>query len=141
MLPRSSFSRRLLSTGTEGASAVCCWPRPRRLHISHIRALEKPPPPPPPRASLWKRFLQVTGSITLVTIATGTAFYYVAQKDRTPGVQLPHDPTKKTLVILGSGWGATSLLNSLETADYNVVSNTFSPLCDVPAVTVRVDCH
>ncbi|EIW56194.1 FAD/NAD-P-binding domain-containing protein [Trametes versicolor FP-101664 SS1] len=119
VLPRSSFSRRLLSTGTEGASA---------------------PPPPPPKASLWKRFLQVTGSITLVTLATGTAFYYVAQKDRTPGVQLPHDPTKKTLVILGSGWGATSLLNSLETADYNVIVISpknyflFTPL--LPSVAV-----
>ncbi|KAL1938748.1 hypothetical protein VTO73DRAFT_11351 [Trametes versicolor] len=118
VLPRSSFSRRLLSTGTEGASA----------------------PPPPPKASLWKRFLQVTGSITLVTLATGTAFYYVAQKDRTPGVQLPHDPTKKTLVILGSGWGATSLLNSLETADYNVIVISpknyflFTPL--LPSVAV-----
>lgn len=139
MLPRSSFSRRLLSTGTEGASAVCCWSRPRRLHISHIRAPEKPPPPP--KASLWKRFLQVTGSITLVTLATGTAFYYVAQKDRTPGVQLPHDPTKKTLVILGSGWGATSLLNSLETADYNVVSNLLSPPCEVSDITVWIDCY
>lgn len=76
-----------------------------------------------------------------MTLATGTAFYYVAQKDRTPGVQLPHDPTKKTLVILGSGWGATSLLNSLETADYNVVSNPLSPSCDVPDMTVQVDCY
>ena len=48
-------------------------------------------------------------------------FYYYTQKDRTPGEQLPHDPSKKTLVILGSGWGATSLLNSLDTVDYNVV--------------------
>ncbi|KAI0367298.1 FAD/NAD-P-binding domain-containing protein [Pilatotrama ljubarskyi] len=117
VLPRSQFARRLLSTGTEGASA-----------------------PPPPRPSLWKRFLQVTGSITLVTLATGGAFYYVAQKDRQPGPQLPHDPTKKTLVILGSGWGATSLLNSLDTVDYNVIVISpknyflFTPL--LPSVAV-----
>ncbi|KAI0828503.1 FAD/NAD-P-binding domain-containing protein [Trametes gibbosa] len=118
VLPRSSFSRRLLSTGTEGASAA----------------------PPPPRTSLWKRFLQVTGTVTLVTLATGTGLFFVAQKDRTPGVQLPHDPTKKTLVILGSGWGATSLLNSLDTTDYNVVIVSpknyflFTPL--LPSVAV-----
>lgn len=37
-------------------------------------------------------------------------------------MQLPHDPEKKTLVVLGSGWGATSLLGKLDTTDYNVVS-------------------
>ena len=72
--------------------------------------------------SFWRRFLQTTGSVTLVTAASGVAFYYFAQKDKTPGIQLPHDPSKKTLVICGSGWGATSLLNSLDTNDYNVVS-------------------
>ncbi|KAI0328790.1 NADH dehydrogenase [Cubamyces sp. BRFM 1775] len=117
VLPRSQLARRWLSTGSEGASA-----------------------PPPPRPSFWKRFLQVTGSITLVTVATGGALYYVAQKDRTPGPQLPHDPTKKTLVILGSGWGATSLLNSLDTVDYNVIVISpknyflFTPL--LPSVAV-----
>ncbi|KAJ8469693.1 hypothetical protein ONZ51_g8820 [Trametes cubensis] len=117
VLPRSHLARRWLSTGPEGASA-----------------------PPPPRPSFWKRFLQVTGSVTLVTVATGGALYYVAQKDRTPGPQLPHDPTKKTLVILGSGWGATSLLNSLDTVDYNVIVISpknyflFTPL--LPSVAV-----
>ena len=38
-----------------------------------------------------------------------------------PPAQLPHDPSKKTLAILGSGWGATSLLKELDTAEYNVV--------------------
>ncbi|TFK83106.1 NADH dehydrogenase [Polyporus arcularius HHB13444] len=120
VLPHFQPTRRLLSTGTgsEGASA----------------------PPPPYKSSLWKRFLQTTGTITLVTVATGTAFYYFAQKDRTPGPQLPHDPSKKTLVICGSGWGATSLLNSLDTEDYNVIVVSpknyflFTPL--LPSVAV-----
>ncbi|KAI0794899.1 FAD/NAD-P-binding domain-containing protein [Abortiporus biennis] len=80
-------------------------------------------PPPPPRNSQsgWKRFLQLVGSATLVTwIVGGAAFYYVAFKERTPGEQLPHDPSKKNLVILGSGWGATSLLNTLDTTEFNV---------------------
>ncbi|OBZ77511.1 External alternative NADH-ubiquinone oxidoreductase, mitochondrial [Grifola frondosa] len=92
------------------------------------------------KPSIWKRFLQITGSVTLFTVASGVTFYYLARKDRTPGIQLPHDPTKKTLVILGSGWGATSLLNSLDTADYNVIVISpknyflFTPL--LPSVAV-----
>jgi NADH:ubiquinone reductase (non-electrogenic) len=34
---------------------------------------------------------------------------------------MPFDPEKKTLVVLGSGWGATSLLKTIDTTDYNVV--------------------
>ncbi|RPD56514.1 NADH dehydrogenase [Lentinus tigrinus ALCF2SS1-7] len=119
-VPRFQPTRRLLSTGTgsEGASA----------------------PPPAYKPSIWKRFLQLTGTVTLVTVASGTAFYYFTQKDRTPGHQLPHDPSKKTLVICGSGWGATSLLNSLDTEDYNVIVVSpknyflFTPL--LPSVAV-----
>ena len=63
-------------------------------------------------------------------VTAGGLFYYVAHKDRTPGPQEPHDPTKKTIVVLGSGWGATSLLNSLDTEEYNVVR--------YPAILYRV---
>jgi len=48
-------------------------------------------------------------------------FYFIAQHDKHPGPQMPFDPEKKTLVVLGSGWGATSLLKTLDTTDYNVV--------------------
>ncbi|KAI0946750.1 hypothetical protein AcW1_010122 [Taiwanofungus camphoratus] len=88
----------------------------------------------------WRRFLQVVGSVTLITVASGGVFCYYAQKDRTPGLQLPHDPEKKTLVVLGSGWGATSLLSSLDTDDYNVIVISpknyflFTPL--LPSVAV-----
>jgi hypothetical protein len=41
---------------------------------------------------------------------------------RHPPVQAPFDPEKKTVVILGSGWGSTSLLKSIDTDLYNVVS-------------------
>ena len=45
----------------------------------------------------------------------------MTQKERHPGPQLPFDPEKKTLVILGSGWAATSLLKGLDTENYNTV--------------------
>ena len=56
------------------------------------------------------------------TVAATGAFYYFTQKDKHPGSQQPFDESKKTLVVLGSGWGATSLLKGLDTDDYNVVS-------------------
>ncbi|KAJ2934436.1 hypothetical protein H1R20_g2665, partial [Candolleomyces eurysporus] len=67
-------------------------------------------------------------------------FYFLTQRDRTPGAQAPFDPEKKTVVVLGSGWGATSLLSTLDTKDYNVVVISpknyflFTPL--LPSVAV-----
>lgn len=64
----------------------------------------------------------------------------VSQKDLYPGDQLDQDPKKKTIVVLGNGWGATSFLKSLDNEDYNVVVISprnyflFSPL--LPSVTV-----
>ncbi|KAH7882025.1 pyridine nucleotide-disulfide oxidoreductase-domain-containing protein [Phlebopus sp. FC_14] len=98
--------------------------------------------PPPPRARAhWSRFLQVVGRVTLVTIigASGT-FLYISSRERNPGSQLPFDPSKKTLVVLGSGWGATSLLKGLDTSEYNTVVISpknfflFTPL--LPSVAV-----
>ncbi|EED79884.1 predicted protein [Postia placenta Mad-698-R] len=97
------------------------------------------PPTPPPKQH-WSRFLQITGGFTLVTVGTLGVLFYLAKKEKTPGAQLPHDPEKKTLVVLGSGWGATSLLKSLDTTDYNVIVISpknyflFTPL--LPSVAV-----
>ncbi|OCH92449.1 FAD/NAD-P-binding domain-containing protein [Obba rivulosa] len=97
-------------------------------------------PPPSNFKSKSQRFLQVLGGVTLVTIVGSGVLYYYAQKDRSPGPQLPHDPTKKTIVVLGSGWGATSLLKGLDTTEYNVIVVSpknyflFTPL--LPSVAV-----
>jgi NADH:ubiquinone reductase (non-electrogenic) len=75
------------------------------------------------RVGKWRTFLQVLGRVTLGTIVvTGSLIYYMAWKDRHPGDQLPHDPSKKTIVVLGSGWAAMSMLKALDTKEYNVVS-------------------
>ncbi len=82
----------------------------------------------PYQLSPWRRFLQTLGRVTLFTIlSSGGIFLYVTYKDRTPGPQQPFDPSKKTVVVLGSGWGATSLLKSLDNEDYNVVR--LEPFC------------
>ena len=103
-LPRTTLARRLASTEAPAAGAS---------------------PQPPYRPTRAARLFQTIGRITLFAVVTsGGLLYYVAYKDRTPGPQLPPDPTKKNLVILGSGWGATSLLDGLDTTDYNVVSTS-----------------
>ena len=79
-------------------------------------------PPPAPRQSRWRNFLQILGRTTLIVIVAGAGgFYYITQREKHPGPQLPFDPEKKTVVVLGSGWGATSLLSTIDTTDYNVV--------------------
>jgi hypothetical protein len=106
--------------------------RPRYLTTEKPQAAPTEPlstpastPPPAPVAfkqSRWRRFLQTLGRVTLITIISSAgAFYYITQKDRHPGPQLPFDSEKKTVVILGSGWAASSLLKQLDTEDYNVV--------------------
>ncbi|KAJ1904334.1 NADH:ubiquinone oxidoreductase, partial [Tieghemiomyces parasiticus] len=59
---------------------------------------------------------------------------------RHPPVQAPPDTTKKTLVILGTGWGAMSMLKGIDSSLYNIVVVSprnyflFTPL--LPSCTV-----
>ncbi|KAF9259246.1 FAD/NAD(P)-binding domain-containing protein [Marasmius fiardii PR-910] len=76
----------------------------------------------PPKPSKWRQFTHILGRTTLIAIISGTAaFVYITQRERNPGTQLPPDPSKKTIVVLGSGWGATSLLKGIDTSEYNLV--------------------
>ncbi|SJL09239.1 related to NDE1-mitochondrial cytosolically directed NADH dehydrogenase [Armillaria ostoyae] len=117
----------------------------RGLSTTQPRRDEQEPststPPPIAKSTKWRTFLQGLGRATIVALVVGSgSFYYITQKDRNPGVQLPFDPEKKTIVVLGSGWGATSLLKTVDTADYNVVVISpknfflFTPL--LPSVAV-----
>ncbi|KAK0533928.1 NADH:ubiquinone oxidoreductase [Tilletia horrida] len=86
-------------------------------------------------------FFRTAGRVTgvLILAAFGSYAYFVWQSSHPPD-QIPQDPSKKTIVILGSGWGATSLLTSLDTEPYNVIVISpvnyflFTPL--LPSVTV-----
>ncbi|BFZ64364.1 NADH:ubiquinone oxidoreductase [Saitoella coloradoensis] len=67
-------------------------------------------------------FFKKAWRATYISAIVGAgAFAYVIYDDRHPENQLPTDPSKKTLVVLGSGWASTSLLKSLDTENYNVV--------------------
>ncbi|KAF7324740.1 Mitochondrial external NADH dehydrogenase [Mycena kentingensis (nom. inval.)] len=100
-----------------------------------------PPPPPPPKKSRIKSAITVANrTFWLSLLVGGASFYYVTKKDRSPGPQLPHEPEKKNIVVLGSGWGATAFLNALDTTEYNVTVVSprnyflFTPL--LPSVAV-----
>ncbi|KAI9501849.1 hypothetical protein BX070DRAFT_227433 [Coemansia spiralis] len=87
-----------------------------------------------PRLRKLKRF--VYGSALVGLTYTGWLMY----RNRNPAEQLPFDPTKKTLVLLGTGWGSTTVLKNLNTENFNVVVVSprnyflFTPL--LPSCTV-----
>ncbi|CAG8031570.1 unnamed protein product [Penicillium nalgiovense] len=79
-----------------------------------------PSPAPKPkkrfRALRWAWRLTWLSAIGL----TGTVAYSIFEL-RQPPEQITPDPSKKTLVILGTGWGSVSLLKKIDTENYNVV--------------------
>lgn len=80
-----------------------------------------PPPPPPapkPKKGFFRRTFNVLVWAVVLTAAGVTWKLYDA---RHPPQQLPHDPSKKTIVVLGSGWASTSFLKHLDTDQFNVV--------------------
>lgn len=67
-------------------------------------------------------------------------------EQRHPEPQQELDPSKKTIVVLGSGWASTSFLKAIDTTHYNVVVVSprnyflFTPLlpsCTVGTIDVR----
>ncbi|KAJ2724711.1 NADH:ubiquinone oxidoreductase [Coemansia sp. Benny D115] len=83
---------------------------------------------------------------TLKRIIYGTALGgisytgWLMYRNRNPAEQQPFDPSKKTLVLLGTGWGSTTVLKNLDTENFNVVVVSprnyflFTPL--LPSCTV-----
>ncbi|CAN6600166.1 external alternative NADH-ubiquinone oxidoreductase, mitochondrial [Trichomonascus vanleenenianus] len=69
------------------------------------------------------RYLKVAWRVTYLSALAGVAYtsYSIYQTRHPVENQLPQDPSKKTLVILGSGWGSVSLLKKIDTSNYNVI--------------------
>ncbi|KAH8552924.1 pyridine nucleotide-disulfide oxidoreductase-domain-containing protein [Umbelopsis sp. PMI_123] len=96
-----------------------------------------------PNRSKWQTFKSVVkyGSVGAVGFGLYSMYHH-----RFPGEQLPFDPSKRTIVVLGSGWASTSFLKSIDTEQYNVVVVSprnyflFTPLlpsCTVGTIDVR----
>ncbi|KAJ6109424.1 External alternative NADH-ubiquinone oxidoreductase [Penicillium sp. IBT 16267x] len=122
MMQLSSVSRGSIST----SQALRANPLRSVQSVSRIArrgyadAAPTPSPAPKPkkrfRALRWAWRLTWLGGLGL----TGALAYSIYEL-RHPVEQAEPDPEKKTLVILGTGWGSVSLLKKLDTENYNVV--------------------
>ncbi|KAK4044734.1 pyridine nucleotide-disulfide oxidoreductase-domain-containing protein [Parachaetomium inaequale] len=78
-------------------------------------------PVPPPKKSRF-RVLRWAWRLGYLSAIAGIGYIgYGVYQDRHPEDQIQPDPSKKTLVILGTGWGSVSLLKRLDTENYNVI--------------------
>lgn len=69
------------------------------------------------RFPFWKTLWRLTyGSLIVGTVVTSYSIYTT----RHPADQPNPDPSKKKLVILGSGWGSASLLKKIDASEYNI---------------------
>lgn len=104
----------------------------RRLFSNSSRVLNntfKPLTPPPAKPGFFKRTWKATKTVTLVTLAGSIGYLsYKVYNEVNPSSNqveqapvFPNGQKKKTIVILGSGWGSISLLKNLDTSVYNVV--------------------
>ncbi|KAJ5499573.1 FAD-dependent pyridine nucleotide-disulfide oxidoreductase [Penicillium expansum] len=136
----SSMTRRSMST----SQALRAKPMRSSQSVSRIarRGYADAAPSPAPKPKKRFRALRWAWRLTWLSAIglTGTVAYSIFDL-RQPPDQAPPDPSKKTLVILGTGWGSVSLLKKLDTENYNVivvspVTTSFSlPCCPhVPPV-------
>ncbi|KAK7540194.1 external NADH-ubiquinone oxidoreductase 1 mitochondrial precursor [Phyllosticta citricarpa] len=85
------------------------------------RAYADAAPKPEPKKKGF-RLLRWTWRLTWLSAIAGLGYItYGIYQMRNPDDQPAPDPKKKTLVILGTGWGSVSLLKKLDTENYNVV--------------------
>jgi NADH:ubiquinone reductase (non-electrogenic) len=87
------------------------------------------------------RFLRWTWRLTQLSLIGAVGYVgYGIYETRNPQDQPEPGADKKTLVVLGTGWGAVSLLKKLDTENYNVIVVSprnyflFTPL--LPSCTV-----
>ncbi|KAJ5806506.1 External alternative NADH-ubiquinone oxidoreductase [Penicillium pulvis] len=124
MMQLSSVSRRSIAT----SQALRANPLRSVQSVSRIArrayADAAPTPTPSPAPKPKKRFRALRWAWRLTWLGglglTGALVYSIYEL-RHPVEQADPDPEKKTLVILGTGWGSVSLLKKLDTENYNVV--------------------
>ncbi|TGZ80525.1 FAD/NAD(P)-binding domain-containing protein [Ascodesmis nigricans] len=98
-------------------------PSPERAAIQasfrRCYATTKPTVKPPKKKFRFLRFLWRTTYLTALGGAGWLAWGIYETVH--PVEQVEPDPAKKTLVILGTGWGSVALLKKLDTENYNVI--------------------
>ncbi|UZJ54116.1 hypothetical protein CBS101457_003436 [Exobasidium rhododendri] len=155
--PRSILLSRLYNTEASShpqfvaASPTTGAPITQSNTPSHIDVTRVPPtivtsssggpgnngPKPKKKRGFFSKVKRTLGLLSVIFLGSSAYYLYVANH---PPDQLPQDPSKKTIVVLGSGWGSTALLDGIDTTDYNVIVISpynyflFTPL--LPSVTV-----
>ncbi|KAJ5097277.1 External alternative NADH-ubiquinone oxidoreductase [Penicillium angulare] len=121
----SSVSRRSISTTSQVLRANPVRPAQSISRIArrgYADAAPTPTPSPAPKPKKRFRALRWAWRLTWLSgLALTGALAYSIYELRHPVEQTEPDPEKKTLVILGTGWGSVSLLKKLDTENYNVV--------------------
>ncbi|KAJ1668423.1 NADH:ubiquinone oxidoreductase [Coemansia sp. RSA 1813] len=128
------FTTRATAVALRGVRAAGGALLAQRMGMSTVRDAASGGKKRMPRLQKLKRIVYGT---TIAGVAyTGWLMY----RNRNPPEQLPFDPSKKTLVLLGTGWGSTTMLKNLDTENFNVVVVSprnyflFTPL--LPSCTV-----
>lgn len=94
-------------------------PVPATEPLKKVSPIARPGPEPKKRSwSFWKALWRLSYGSALATAAV-TA--YMIYDTRHPKDQQPADPKKKTIVILGTGWGSVSLLKKIDASNYNII--------------------
>ncbi|KAL9054438.1 MAG: hypothetical protein Q9162_004160 [Coniocarpon cinnabarinum] len=124
-----SLSQRTHATSSLSLSAASstrgAFRRPR-IQQSFRRTYADGPPQanlsPPPVKKKRAGFFRWTWRLTYLSFFAGLGYVgYGIYTSRHPAEQQEPDPNKKTLVVLGTGWGSVSLLKKLDTEHYNVI--------------------
>ncbi|KAJ6091397.1 hypothetical protein N7467_003366 [Penicillium canescens] len=117
----SSVSRRSISTSLRAPLQAT---KPTSISRIARRGYADAAPTPSPAPQPKKRFRALRWAWRLTWLSaiglTGAVAYSILEL-RQPPEQFTPDPEKKTLVILGTGWGSVSLLKKIDTENYNVV--------------------
>ncbi|KKY19385.1 putative alternative nadh-dehydrogenase [Phaeomoniella chlamydospora] len=128
-LTTSSFSQRSITTlslqrsraqAGSGRSAIARVAQQQSFRRTYADAptVSLSPEPKKKRFS----FLRWTWRVIYLSAIAGAGYLgYEVWLMNNPADQFEPDPKKKTLVILGTGWGSVSLLKKLDTENYNVV--------------------
>ncbi|KAH7140730.1 hypothetical protein EDB81DRAFT_63185 [Dactylonectria macrodidyma] len=90
--------------------------------IAFRRAYADEAPKSKPKPGKFRSTLRWTWRLTYLSLLATVGYTcYQIWDDRHPEDQFQPDPSKKTLVVLGTGWGSVGLLKNLDTEHYNVI--------------------
>ncbi|TVY58068.1 External alternative NADH-ubiquinone oxidoreductase, mitochondrial [Lachnellula cervina] len=115
----ATSSRSLLTRAARPSSRVTLDKSKLQQIFRRTYADVAPAPAKKPRRF---RYFTYLWRFTYLSVIGGSAYLaYGVWELRHPEEQFEPDPSKKNLVILGTGWGAVSLLKKLDTENYNVI--------------------